>query len=832
MTALLAQSDLFASACSAAATLFLQSSLVLLAGLAAVWLLRRRGAAMRSAALRATLAGLVLTPIATMAVWAIGLPLVRITLPSPAPRDQSGNVIPLARAQRAARVIPPVLRAEHSATTVFASDNRPAPQSAANNGSSTVSPNGVPSAAFDNAAPSPASAAPSTLIIPRLCAIFTFLWIAGAGVLLARLLIANIWVAVIRRNAIGAPDSIARACARLAWKIGVKPPAVCVSRCVKSPCLVGWLRPAILLPDENAVNVDVEILLHELAHVARRDCPWQLLAKIAVALTWFQPLAWLLASQMEAAAEQACDDIVLAHGGDRAAYARRLVDLAERLGPDRILRAAVLGVMAPKSGVGRRVTRLLDVSRVAHTRVGHAARGILLTSIALTVLTAAMLRAGGPPSAPAKPPASPAESPATVPTPATKPSPALMRFAGRVLSPDGTPRRGAHVCWVSGEWFDQHVARSAVSDGDGKFALDAVALDINGQQTALVRLAGTAFHSYVLKPGGKNEIRLQPPTRVSVTRLDAAGKPAVGLRVLPSMFMSSGHPLSQGAYFFQVPVEWMTWLAQTTDAKGTVTFADLPRNGRMRLQFGDERFATPDFHDSVPLADDAMSAALTLHLAPGATVSGKATYGSTGLPAAGMRINVQGTNRSGTAGGGGGATDSKGNYRISNLQAGEYDVEFFPPDPLEDQWTAVAHEALKVGSGSKIIGIDFKLIKGAVITGKVIAADTGKPLGIPDMRVGGQGPAHPRSAGAVQSVLVGADGTFSMRVPTGEQNIFLQGPIPDNYLTREQPHQEVTVADGATAMVNFALVPRAGKPVEGIVLDADGKPVGLSLIHI
>src|SRR5712671_6095251 len=73
------------------------------------------------------------------------------------------------------------------------------------------------------------------------------------------------------------------------------------------------------------------VIAHEMAHVVRQDVAWQLVARLACALYWFQPLAWLAAWRMRVEREYACDDSVLRAGERPIAYARILLDVASRL---------------------------------------------------------------------------------------------------------------------------------------------------------------------------------------------------------------------------------------------------------------------------------------------------------------------------------------------------------------------------------------------------------------------------------------------------------------------------------------------------------------------
>src|SRR5438309_10944820 len=71
-----------------------QSTLVILAGLAAARLLRRRGAAVQSAVLRAALVALAACPLASWALGVLRVPGTRIALPSAFVRTEIIPVTP------------------------------------------------------------------------------------------------------------------------------------------------------------------------------------------------------------------------------------------------------------------------------------------------------------------------------------------------------------------------------------------------------------------------------------------------------------------------------------------------------------------------------------------------------------------------------------------------------------------------------------------------------------------------------------------------------------------------------------------------------------------
>lgn len=100
-----------------------------------------------------------------------------------------------------------------------------------------------------------------------------------------------------------------------------------------SPLTMGLLEPVIVLPQEarewSPQRREV-VMRHELAHARRGDWMFLILAQVAVALYWFNPLVWFAAAQLRKEQEHASDEAVL-DAVPACDYADHLVGIAKGL---------------------------------------------------------------------------------------------------------------------------------------------------------------------------------------------------------------------------------------------------------------------------------------------------------------------------------------------------------------------------------------------------------------------------------------------------------------------------------------------------------------------
>ena len=141
------------------------------------------------------------------------------------------------------------------------------------------------------------------------------------------------------------------------------------------------------------------VLLHELAHVKRFDVATGLLAHVACAVYWWNPLVWLAARRMTVERERACDDRVLsARGAEPAmapsAYAEHLLRVATGLESVLLTRCTAVAMARPgrPGALEDRLRAILDDGR-SRRRVTLGALGAAVLLMLSVVLPVAMLRA-------------------------------------------------------------------------------------------------------------------------------------------------------------------------------------------------------------------------------------------------------------------------------------------------------------------------------------------------------------------------------------------------------------------------------------------------------
>lgn len=230
-------------------------------------------------------------------------------------------------------------------------DGTVAPAAAADAG-----PTGAPSSARG-------SAARSSPLLGRGLAV---IWLVGASAFAARLVLAALRVRRHERESAPASGPVAARLAELAAASGVRGAVRgLVSRRSVVPMAWGWRWPVVLLPEgagswpEGRLRA---VLLHELAHIRRRDVATQLVGELARGLFWFHPLAWWSLRRLRAEQEAACDDCVLRAGTHPDDYAEDLLVVTGRL-PAAPQAAGVAVAMGRPGRIEARIRAILAPDR-------------------------------------------------------------------------------------------------------------------------------------------------------------------------------------------------------------------------------------------------------------------------------------------------------------------------------------------------------------------------------------------------------------------------------------------------------------------------------------
>lgn len=189
-------------------------------------------------------------------------------------------------------------------------------------------------------------------------------------------------------------DQVHGLCAELGISTGGLRPVITVWKLKTRVIPMAWgiFRPRVVLPcdvDSWSDERTRAVLLHELAHIKRRDCLTQWIAELARAMHWFNPLVWLAISRMRIERERACDDLVLGRGLTASTYADQLVHMTAEY-PSLRFQLPLAAAMARSTGLEHRVRRILD-TRLDRQRLTRLGLGMLIGLVVTVLLPLSML---------------------------------------------------------------------------------------------------------------------------------------------------------------------------------------------------------------------------------------------------------------------------------------------------------------------------------------------------------------------------------------------------------------------------------------------------------
>ncbi|WP_158602403.1 M56 family metallopeptidase [Cohnella endophytica] len=99
---------------------------------------------------------------------------------------------------------------------------------------------------------------------------------------------------------------------------------------IRSPFVLGFIKPRIYIPFGLGEQERLHILRHEACHLKRKDHLIKPIAFLVVAFHWFNPLVWLAFASMAKDMEMSCDEKVLSEigTGEKKEYCASLLSFA------------------------------------------------------------------------------------------------------------------------------------------------------------------------------------------------------------------------------------------------------------------------------------------------------------------------------------------------------------------------------------------------------------------------------------------------------------------------------------------------------------------------
>lgn len=305
-----------------------------------------------------TLTALALAPVVTI-TW---MQMRKLEEPRPAlPSSSSSLVIPASPA-------PSVPTPSTLLSTKAESKSTPAPTF-----TPTLAPS-VPSRPTDSF---PRSSSATTWLA-QLPNWFATAWLAGLSLLTIRLLFGWRWIARLKQTGAAPEATWHTRFAEWSSHAALRHIRILVCPTLGVPLVVGWLRPVVCFPASLLTRLSIAeveaLMLHELAHLKRRDPLLQFWVTVVETLLFHNPAAHALASTVRQTGELACDDLVLAWKGDGKTYARALAAAEEWRGTQFALAATGAGSLK------HRIQRVLGLGE--HGRLTSLPECFGITSVA------------------------------------------------------------------------------------------------------------------------------------------------------------------------------------------------------------------------------------------------------------------------------------------------------------------------------------------------------------------------------------------------------------------------------------------------------------------
>lgn len=161
-----------------------------------------------------------------------------------------------------------------------------------------------------------------------------------------------------------------------------------VCRLVKSPMMVGYVNPTIILHTDDFSSDELAFILrHELTHYKRKDLWFKTIVLIATAVHWFNPVIYLVSKEIAMQCEICCDLEVVrsADEKERQQYSETIISVIRQ--QSSLVTSLSTSFYGGKKGMKKRIFSIMDT---ATKKVGIA---VVCGVILLTIGTGAAFEA-------------------------------------------------------------------------------------------------------------------------------------------------------------------------------------------------------------------------------------------------------------------------------------------------------------------------------------------------------------------------------------------------------------------------------------------------------
>ncbi|MDQ0091999.1 beta-lactamase regulating signal transducer with metallopeptidase domain [Paenibacillus anaericanus] len=145
---------------------------------------------------------------------------------------------------------------------------------------------------------------------------------------------------------------------------GTKRVTIKLCSCIKSPMMIGFIKPVILLPTTDFSSDELKFILkHECIHYLRKDLWYKAIVLIATSMHWFNPIVYFMNRAVSAACEESCDEAVVRNVDlkDRQVYGETIIGLAKQQMQNQT--QLVTHFYSDKKGLKNRIVTIMDTGR-------------------------------------------------------------------------------------------------------------------------------------------------------------------------------------------------------------------------------------------------------------------------------------------------------------------------------------------------------------------------------------------------------------------------------------------------------------------------------------